>query len=136
MKTKIAMMFGGKSVEHEVSVISGIQALLNMDTEKYEVIPVYMTKNNEMYVGEEIGKIEAYKNIDELWERIGDTCFKVEREETPDIPSKIYQTYDVQLTEEQKKLYLQLQEMHCTDNSSVHYSHYLEHIEYFPVHRL
>ena len=60
------MMFGGKSVEHEVSVISGIQALLNMDTEKYEVIPVYMTKNNEMYVGEEIGKIEAYKNIDEL----------------------------------------------------------------------
>lgn len=43
MKTKIAMMFGGKSVEHEVSVISGIQALLNMDTEKYEVIPVYMT---------------------------------------------------------------------------------------------
>lgn len=66
MKTKIAMMFGGKSVEHEVSVISGIQALLNMDTEKYEVIPVYMTKNNEMYVGEEIGKIEAYKNIDEL----------------------------------------------------------------------
>lgn len=66
MKTKIAMMFGGKSVEHEVSVISGIQALLNMDTEKYEVIPVYMTKNNEMYVGEEIGKIEAYKNINEL----------------------------------------------------------------------
>lgn len=66
MKTKIAIMFGGKSVEHEVSVISGIQALMNMDTDKYEVIPVYMTKNNEMYVGEEIGKIEAYKNIDEL----------------------------------------------------------------------
>ena len=46
MKTKVAMLFGGKSVEHEVSVISGIQALLNMDTEKYEVIPVYMTKQN------------------------------------------------------------------------------------------
>lgn len=60
------MLFGGKSVEHEVSVISGIQAVMNMDTDKYEVIPVYMTKRNEMYIGEEIGKIESYKNIDEL----------------------------------------------------------------------
>ena len=66
MKTKVAMMFGGKSVEHEVSVISGIQAVMNMDTDKYEVIPVYMTKKNEMYIGEEIGNIEAYKDIDGL----------------------------------------------------------------------
>ena len=42
MKTRVAMLFGGKSVEHEVSVISGIQAVMNMDTDKYEVIPVYM----------------------------------------------------------------------------------------------
>ncbi len=66
MKTKVAMLFGGKSVEHEVSVISGIQAIMNMDTDKYEVIPVYMTKKNEMYVGEEIGNIESYKDIDGL----------------------------------------------------------------------
>lgn len=66
MKTRVVMLFGGKSVEHEVSVISGIQAILNMDTDKYEVIPVYMTKSNEMYVGEQIGDIGQYKNIDEL----------------------------------------------------------------------
>ena len=66
MKTKVAMMFGGKSVEHEVSVISGIQAILSMDTDKYDVIPVYITKNNEMYVGDDIGKIECYKDIDGL----------------------------------------------------------------------
>ena len=66
MKTRVAMFFGGKSVEHEVSVISGIQAYLAMDTEKYEVVPVYMTKKNEMYVGENIGKIEAYKDINSL----------------------------------------------------------------------
>lgn len=59
-------MFGGKSVEHEVSVISGIQAILSMDTDKYEVIPVYLTKKNEMYIGEKIGQIESYKNINEL----------------------------------------------------------------------
>ena len=66
MKIKVALMFGGKSVEHEVSVISGIQAFLAMDAEKYDVFPVYLTKKNEMYVGDEIGVIESYKDIDAL----------------------------------------------------------------------
>ncbi len=66
IKTRVAVMFGGKSVEHEVSVISGIQAIMSMDTDKYEVIPVYINKNNEMYIGDKIGDIEAYKNIKEL----------------------------------------------------------------------
>ena len=69
MKTKVAMMFGGKTVEHEVSVISGIQALKSMDTDKYEVIPVYMTKENAMYTGADIGKIESYKDIPGLLKR-------------------------------------------------------------------
>ncbi len=69
MKTRVALIFGGKSVEHEVSVISGIQAFMNMDTDRYDVIPVYMTKSNEMYVGDDIGKIESYKDIDALIKR-------------------------------------------------------------------
>ncbi|MBO4281047.1 MAG: D-alanine--D-alanine ligase, partial [Lachnospiraceae bacterium] len=69
MKTRVAMMFGGKSVEHEVSVITGIQALLSMDTEQYDVLPVYLTKKNEMYIGEDIGKIECYKDIPALLKR-------------------------------------------------------------------
>ena len=69
MKTKVAMMFGGKTVEHEVSVISGIQALKAMDTGKYEVIPVYMTKENDMYTGADIGKIESYRDIPALLKR-------------------------------------------------------------------
>ncbi|MBE5850298.1 MAG: D-alanine--D-alanine ligase [Lachnospiraceae bacterium] len=66
MKTTVAMIFGGKSVEHEISVISCIQAISSMDTEKYDVIPVYMTKSNEMYIGNDIGKIESYKDISGL----------------------------------------------------------------------
>ena len=63
MKTKVAMMFGGKSVEHEVSIISGIQAIMSMDTDKYEVIPVYINKNNQMFIGEDVGKMfEAIYN--------------------------------------------------------------------------
>jgi len=66
MKIKVAVMFGGKSVEHEVSVISALQAIANMDKDKYDIIPVYITKQNEMYIGEDIGNIDAYKNIDNL----------------------------------------------------------------------
>jgi D-alanine-D-alanine ligase len=69
MKTKVAMMFGGKTVEHEVSVISGIQALKAMDTDKYEVIPVYMTKENDMYTGADVGRIESYRDIPALLKR-------------------------------------------------------------------
>lgn len=66
MKTRVAVLFGGKSVEHEVSVISAIQAIMSMDTDKYDIIPVYMTKDNSMYIGEGIGDINKYKNIPEL----------------------------------------------------------------------
>ena len=66
MKTKVAVLFGGKSVEHEVSIISAIQAIMSMDKEKYEIIPVYITKDGDMYTGEKTGDIEAYKNIPEL----------------------------------------------------------------------
>ena len=66
MKIKVGVFFGGQSVEHEVSIISGIQAYYAFDTEKYEPIPIYISKKNEMYVGSEVGKIESYRNIDEL----------------------------------------------------------------------
>lgn len=66
MKIKVGVFFGGKSVEHEVSVISGIQALNAFDKEKYEALPIYITKENEMYTGEAIGDIKNYKNIPEL----------------------------------------------------------------------
>lgn len=69
MKIRIAVIFGGKSVEHEVSVISGIQAVMNIDKEKYDVIPVYMSKNNEMFIGNDIAQIELYRDIKNLLKR-------------------------------------------------------------------
>ena len=66
MKINLAVLFGGKSTEHEIAIISAIQAIGYLDREKYHVIPIYITKNNEMYVGEKIADIEAYKNIPAL----------------------------------------------------------------------
>lgn len=66
MKTKIGVFFGGKTTEHDISVISAIQAIGYLNREKYDVIPVYITKNNEFYVGENIGNINSYTNIPAL----------------------------------------------------------------------
>jgi D-alanine-D-alanine ligase len=66
MKLKVAVLFGGKSTEHEISIISAIQAIASINKDKYEVIPVYMTKNNDFYVGDSIGTIEEYTHIPEL----------------------------------------------------------------------
>lgn len=66
MKIKVGVFFGGKSVEHEVSVISGIQAFNAFNREKYEPVPIYITKENEIYTGEAVGDIKNYKNIPEL----------------------------------------------------------------------
>ncbi len=66
MKIRVGVFFGGKSVEHEVSIISAIQAINAFNREKYDIIPVYITKNNELYTGEAAGKIEEYRNIPAL----------------------------------------------------------------------
>ncbi|MDR1730667.1 MAG: D-alanine--D-alanine ligase [Synergistaceae bacterium] len=66
MKIRVGVFFGGKSVEHEVSIISAIQAINAFDGEKYDVVPVYIAKNGEMYTGEDVGKIEEYRDIPAL----------------------------------------------------------------------
>ncbi len=66
MKIKVGLFFGGQSVEHEVSVISGLQAYYAFDREKYDVIPVYISKDNQFYVGEAVGKIASYRDIKSL----------------------------------------------------------------------
>ncbi len=66
MKIKVGVFFGGQSVEHEVSIISAIQAINNFDHDKYDIIPVYITKENYMFVGEDIGNIKEYRDINKL----------------------------------------------------------------------
>ena len=44
---KIGVIFGGTSVEHEVSVITGMQVMENLDKSKYEAVPIYITKEGD-----------------------------------------------------------------------------------------
>lgn len=63
MRIKVGVIFGGESVEHEVSIISAIQAMNKMDEEKYEVVPIYITKDREWYTGDMLKDIEVYQDF-------------------------------------------------------------------------
>lgn len=60
---RLGVIFGGESVEHEVSIISAVQAMNKMDNEKYEVIPIYITKDKEWYTGDALKDIETYSDM-------------------------------------------------------------------------
>lgn len=66
MKTNIAVFFGGRSVEHEISVISALQAINAFNKEKYNVIPVYISKAGRWYTGPKLIDIRNYKDMDKL----------------------------------------------------------------------
>lgn len=66
MKTKIAVFFGGRSTEHEISVISANQAINAINRDKYDVIPVYISKDGKWYTGDELLDLTKYRNIPEL----------------------------------------------------------------------
>lgn len=64
MRLNIGVIFGGKSVEHEISIISAIEAMINFDDNKYKVIPIYIDKDNNWYTGEHLKDILHYRDID------------------------------------------------------------------------
>src|SRR3990167_8978521 len=66
MKLRIALLFGGRSTEHEVSVITALQAYENLDKEKYEVIPVYVSKSGDFYTNPNFLDIKNFKDVDSL----------------------------------------------------------------------
>jgi D-alanine-D-alanine ligase len=57
----VAVLFGGRSVEHEVSVISGHQAMDALDQAGYPVLPIYITKQGDWYAGEGLHNLEIYR---------------------------------------------------------------------------
>ena len=70
MKKRVAVIFGGRSVEHEVSVITGLQVMENIDKDKYHVIPIYIDKEGKWFTGDSLMKFENFKdsNLDDLQE--------------------------------------------------------------------
>lgn len=61
---KVGVIFGGRSVEHEVSVITGMQVIENMDKEKFLPIPIYITKEGKWLSSEAFKNFKTFKDGD------------------------------------------------------------------------
>lgn len=66
MKIKVGVIYGGKTTEHEVSIITAVQAMEHLNQDKYEVIPLYLTKDNELYTGGSLMDMDVYREPDLL----------------------------------------------------------------------
>ena len=62
-KTNVAVVFGGRSVEHEISVISALQLIQAIDPEAYDVTPVYIAPNGSWYTGDALLSRSFYAKV-------------------------------------------------------------------------
>jgi D-alanine-D-alanine ligase len=61
-KTVVGVIFGGRSVEHDVSIVTGHQIMRAFDPEEYEVVPVYIDRDGKWFTGEPLMNIKNYTN--------------------------------------------------------------------------
>lgn len=66
----LAVLFGGRSIEHEISVITGLQAILALDPQKYHILPVYCAMNGKWYTGGSLFEKSFYKKLPSAYEQL------------------------------------------------------------------
>ena len=66
MKKKLGLIFGGMSTENEVSIMSANSILKNLDKEKYEIFPIYISKNGKWYQYDNLENIKINEDMNDL----------------------------------------------------------------------
>ena len=66
MKIKLGVIFGGETVEHEVSIITAVQAMEHINKDKYDIVPIYISKERIWYTGKMLLDIDVYKDFNDL----------------------------------------------------------------------
>lgn len=61
----LGVIFGGVTCEHDVSIVSGLQLIENVNKEKYNVVPIYIHSNGDWYTGDKLLDASIYKKFDE-----------------------------------------------------------------------
>lgn len=64
MSKKLAVLYGGISPEHEVSIITAVQLMKHVDSKKYDLFPVFIDKSGKWWTGQNLTNIEYYKSQD------------------------------------------------------------------------
>ncbi|MFZ2413452.1 MAG: D-alanine--D-alanine ligase family protein [Candidatus Cryosericum sp.] len=63
MKKRVAVVFGSRSVEHEVSIITAVQAMNSLDEARFEVVPLYVSKEGVWFTGEALKTMDAFRDM-------------------------------------------------------------------------
>ena len=63
-KLRLGVLYGSRSCEHEVSIISALQLIKAIDTAKYDVTPIYITQDGIWYVGDALTDMKLYTDFD------------------------------------------------------------------------
>lgn len=100
MKIKVGVIFGGESVEHEISIITAVQAMEYINKEKYEVVPIYIDKERVWYTGTSLTKMETYKDMENLKNTMTKVCLTKKENEfvllkTKGFLNKVVNTIDI-----------------------------------------
>jgi len=77
MKKQVAVLFGGRSSEHEISVITGLEIVAALDAEKYEAIPVYIDLRGRWFAGDALRDKSIYKSAPASLEDIPEVSLDV-----------------------------------------------------------
>ncbi len=64
MKRNLAVVFGGRTAEHDISIITAHQLMENADRAKYDIHPVYISRTGEWYTGEALRDIKIFESFD------------------------------------------------------------------------
>lgn len=60
MSLKVAVIYGSRTCEHDVSIVSALQAMDNLDKNEYEIVPVYIARDGQWYTGRLLRNITFY----------------------------------------------------------------------------
>lgn len=61
-KTTVGVLFGGRSVEHDVSIVTGHQVMRAFDPERFEIVPIYIDRQGKWFTGEPLTDLKNFQN--------------------------------------------------------------------------
>jgi D-alanine-D-alanine ligase len=60
-KLRVGVVFGSRSVEHEVSIVTANQVMDAMDPRRYEPVPLFIDKAGRWWTGPDLRRVDAFK---------------------------------------------------------------------------
>ncbi len=99
MKYRLGILFGGESVEHEISIITANQVLHALNRDKYDVYPLYVGKNRQIYFSELLYDLGNYRDLDQLIAKCQQVSLVKQANKLKALPikSKLFKNEEIEL---------------------------------------